>query len=144
MRNLAAILVDPTRGLSGVRGDFMAACLYETIGGKSTILAAVNAFYRRVFADKTLAPFFKQTDSEKLYARQAMFLAMLLGGGDQDSSGQIRAAHEGSRAAGLTDAHFDAFLNHFRGALEEAGVAPDPLKKIMKLLEGTRAAVLNH
>ena len=122
----------------------MADSIFEAIGGKSTILATVNAFYRRVLADKQLSHFFEHVDTSTLEARQGMFLTMLLGGRVLDSGDQIRSAHKGSRAAGLNDLHFDAFINHFRGALHEAGVPPDSLEKIMQLLESKRDAVLGR
>jgi hemoglobin len=122
----------------------MADSIYTAIGGKSTILAAVNSFYRRVLADKNLAPFFEHVDTESLEARQSMFLTMLLGGRVLDSGDQIRAAHEGTRLAGLNHFHFDAFLAHFRAALEETGVPPDSIARIMELLESKRDAVLGR
>ena len=45
---------------------------------------------------------------------------------------------------GLNDTHFDAFLKHFREALEEVGVEADKAEKVMKLLESKRNAVLNR
>jgi hemoglobin len=122
----------------------MADSIYTAIGGKSTIVTVVNAFYRRVFADKNLSQFFNQVDTETLEARQNMFLTMLLGGRVLDSGDQIRAAHHRTRDAGLNDFHFDAFLTHFRGALEETGVPSDSVEKIMGLLESKRGEVLNR
>ncbi|MGO9640350.1 MAG: truncated hemoglobin, partial [Candidatus Acidiferrales bacterium] len=55
--------------------------LYDLIGGKRTVWAATEAFYKRVLADDTLSPFFKSTDMAQLRARQSMFISMLLGGG---------------------------------------------------------------
>jgi hemoglobin len=122
----------------------VADSIFTAIGGKSTILAAVNSFYRRVLADENLSPFFNHVDTETLEARQSMFLTMLLGGRVLDSSDQIRSAHNGTRAAGLNDFHFDLFLAHFRAALEESGVPHDSVLKIMELLESKRDAVLNR
>ena len=56
----------------------------------------------------------------------------------------ITAAHAQPREQGLNDTHFDAFLKHFRAALEEVGVKADKAEKVMKLLEGRRGAVLNR
>src|SRR6516162_4703981 len=49
-----------------------------------------------------------------------------------------------ARAKGLTDKHFDAFLKHFRVALDEVGVKPDKAERVMKLLETKRGSVLNR
>lgn len=122
----------------------MVDALFETIGGRRTIQAAVESFYRRVLADATVHYFFDGVDMNHLRARQSMFVSMLLGGKMVYTGKDIRDAHAGSRSKGLTDAHFDTILQHFRAALEEVGVKPDKLEKVMELLKGTRDTVLNR
>ncbi len=117
--------------------------LYEAIGGNRTIWAATESFYRRVLADPELKPFFESVDMAQLVAGQSMFISMLLGGRVVYTGKDIRAAHAKSRAHGLTDVHFNAFLNHFRAALDEVGVKPDKSEEILKLLEEKRTIVLN-
>ena len=117
--------------------------LYELIGGKRTVWAATEAFYRRVLADRTLSPFFKRTDIPHLVARQSMFISMLLGGRIVYTGKDIAAAHEHAREQGLNDGHFDSFLEHFREALDEVGVPSDKVQEVLKLLEAKRNSVLN-
>lgn len=117
--------------------------LYDLIGGKRTVWAATEAFYRRVLADDTLSPFFKTADMAQLRVRQSMFISMLLGGKVVYTGKDIAAVHAPARALGLNDGHFDNFLKHFREALIEVGVQPDKVKRIVKLLESRRSAVLN-
>jgi hemoglobin len=117
--------------------------LYDLIGGRQTVWAATEAFYRRVFADDTLSPFFKTTDVAQLCSRQSMFISMLLGGRVVYTGKDIQAAHAPAREQGLNDGHFDRFLRHFREALNEVGVEPDQLERVTKLLETRRNAVLN-
>jgi hemoglobin len=117
--------------------------LYETIGGNRTIWAATESFYRRVLADKDLRPFFESVDMAKLISGQSMFLSMLLGGRVVYTGKELGAAHRQVRIQGLTDAHFDAFLRHFRASLDEVGVKPDKAEQVMKLLEAKRGTVLN-
>jgi hemoglobin len=118
--------------------------LYELIGGKQTIWAAIEAFYRRVLADDTLSPFFKSTNMPHLRNRQSMFISMLLGGQIVYTGKDIAAAHARAREQGLNDGHFDNFLIHFREALHEVGVQADKVEKVVKLLEGKRSAVVNR
>jgi hemoglobin len=118
--------------------------LYDLIGGRQTVWAATDSFYRRVLADESVSRFFKGTDLAHLLARQSMFISMLLGGRIVYTGKDITAAHVHPREQGLNDAHFDAFLKHFRAALEEVGVKSDKAEKVMKLLEGKRGAVLNR
>ncbi|HEU5400459.1 MAG TPA: group 1 truncated hemoglobin [Terriglobales bacterium] len=117
--------------------------LYETIGGNRTIWAATESFYRRVLADPDLRPFFDSTDMPNLVARQSMFVSMILGGRVVYTGKDIATAHEHVRIQGLTNKHFDAFLAHFRAALDEVGVQPDKADEVMKLLEARRSTVLN-
>jgi len=118
--------------------------LYDLIGGRRTIWAATDSFYRRVLADEAVKHFFKDSNVEHLRARQSMFISMLLGGRVVYTGKDIGAAHAHSRELGLNDTHFDAFLKHFRAALKEVGVADDKAEKVMKLLEVQRATILNR
>jgi hemoglobin len=117
--------------------------LYDLIGGKRTVWAATECFYKRVLADDTLRPFFKTTDMAQLRARQSMFISMLLGGRVVYTGKDITDAHARAREQGLNDAHFDRFLDHFREALLEVSVRPDKVVKAVKLLESRRNTVLN-
>jgi len=116
--------------------------LYDTIGGRRTIWAATESFYRRVLQDESLRHFFEGVDVAHLHARQSMFISMLLGGRVVYTGKDIGAAHAGARGLGLNDAHFDKFLVHFRQALDEVGVLPGRAEKVMKLLESKRDTVL--
>ena len=99
--------------------------LYDLIGGRQTVWAATESFYKRVYADDALRPFFKTTDMAQLAARQSMFISMLLGGRVVYTGKDIHAAHAHAREQGSNDGHFDRFLNHFRDALNELGVKAD-------------------
>jgi truncated hemoglobin YjbI len=73
-----------------------------------------------------------------------MFISMVLGGRVAYKGKDITAAHAHAREQGLNDAHFDAFLKHFRAALKEVGVNAEKADKVMELLESRRGAVLNR
>jgi truncated hemoglobin YjbI len=117
--------------------------LYDIIGGRQIVWSATESFYRRVFADDTLRRFFKTTNMAQLVARQSMFISMLLGGRVVYTGKDIHSAHAHAREQGLNDGHFDRFLRHFREALNEVGVEADKVRKVTKLLENRRNAVLN-
>lgn len=117
--------------------------LYHLIGGRQTVQAATESFYRRVFADDALRPFFKTTDMAQLLARQSMFISMLVGGQVVYTGRDIHTAHAQAREQGLNDGHFDRFLSHFREALKEIGVEAEKAERVTKLLESRRIAVLN-
>jgi truncated hemoglobin YjbI len=122
----------------------MADTLYETVGGRLKINAAVELFYQKVLADESLRPFFEKVGMNHLRERQSMFVSMLLGGRVVYSGKDIHAAHEQPRKMGMTEAHFDIFLKYFRESLEEVGVLPERLDKIIGLLQASRDAVLKR
>ena len=122
----------------------MADTLFDTIGGRLTINAAVDAFYKRVIADESLRPFFNNVGLDHLRARQRMFVSMLLGGKTVYTGKDLRTAHAQPQRMGMNESHFESFLIHFRAALEEVGVQGDRLEQIMRLLEQSRGDVLNR
>jgi hemoglobin len=115
--------------------------LFDLIGGRRTIEAATELFYDKVLQDDNLRHFFEGVDMAHLRSRQDMFISMLLGGRVYTGK-SIYDAHARSRDHGLSDAHFDLFLRHFRAALEEVGVKPENAETIRKRLERQRATVL--
>jgi|GEM_PF-2340455 len=108
--------------------------ILDMIGGRSTIKDATELFYDKVLQDDSLRQFFEGVDMVHLRSRQTMFISMLLGGRVHTGK-NIHDAHARSRDHGLKDVHFDLFLKHFRAALEEVGVKPENVEKIMKRLE---------
>jgi hemoglobin len=115
--------------------------LFQLIGGRSTITAATERFYDKVLQDDSLRHFFGGVDMAHLRSRQAMFVSMLLAGTVYTGK-NINEAHAPTRHHGLTDTHFDLFLNHFRAALEEVGVKPENAEIIRNRLESQRGTVL--
>jgi truncated hemoglobin YjbI len=120
----------------------MADTLYETIGGRLTINAAVELFYQKVLADESLRPFFEGVGIDHLRSRQSMFVSMLLGGRVVYTGKDIHAAHEQPRKMGMNESHLDTFLKHFRESLEEVRVPPERLDTIIKLLQACRDDLL--
>jgi hemoglobin len=121
----------------------MADTLFDTVGGRLTINAAVESFYKRVLANESLRQFFKDVRLDHLHARQSMFVSMPLGGKTVYTGKDIHTAHAEPRLKGMNESHFETFLNHFRAALAEVGVQSDRLEQIIKLLDKSRGAVLN-
>ena len=108
--------------------------LYEMIGGRKTVTAATELFYKKVSEDEELHHFFKRVDMAHLRSRQIMFVSMILGGRVYTGK-DLHEVHARSRDHGLTEAHFDLFLKHFYAALVEVGVKPENADKVIKLLE---------
>jgi hemoglobin len=54
--------------------------LYDRLGGKAAVAAAVDRFYERLLADPDLRLFFAQANLSRLRKRQGQFFAQALGG----------------------------------------------------------------
>ena len=117
--------------------------LFSLIGGSKTVLAASDSFFRRIVADNSINHFFAGADLAHLLAHYKMFISALLGGPEPYVGQDIGAAHA-HLCPQLNDSHFDAFLKHFRAALEEVGVKEDKAERVIRVLEGKRNVVLNR
>jgi hemoglobin len=118
--------------------------LYEQIGGERAVEAAVEIFYRRVNADPLLQSFFAGRDMKRLTAMQRGFLTLAFGGPNLYTGRGMRSAHAPLVQRGLSDAHFDAVLDHLDATLEEMGVSPQLRKWARALTEPLRKDVLNR
>jgi hemoglobin len=117
--------------------------LYELIGGRKTISAATELFYKKVSEDEELRHFFKRVDMAHLRSRQIMFVSMILGGRVYTGK-DLHEVHARSRDHGLNEAHFELFLKHFQASLVEVGVKPENADKVIKLLERKRATIVHQ
>jgi TolB-like protein/truncated hemoglobin YjbI/predicted Ser/Thr protein kinase len=115
--------------------------LFSLIGGSQTVLAALDSFFRRIVADNSINHFFAGTDLTHLLAHHKTFVSALLGGPEPFAGQDIGALHA-HLCPQLNDSHFDAFLKHFRAALQEVGVKDYKTERVM--LEGKRNLVLNR
>ena len=118
--------------------------MYEAIGGRARLQEAVASFYKKVLADPDLRVFFARSNMNGVQSKQLMFLSMLLSGDESFGKPDIHAAHAESRNEGLTDAHFDKFVAHFRATLVEMGLAEDLIENVIGELESTRGRVLGR
>ena len=97
--------------------------LYEEIGGRPALKAAVDVFYRRLLADPELAWLF----IVGVGIRHQAFVVTALGealGGPEGYWGPVLA--DAHRDLGITDAEFDRAVAHLSGAMNEVSV-PRPL-----------------
>ena len=102
--------------------------LFDAIGGDPAIAAAVEAFYRRVLADPSLAPFFADTPIDRLKAHQRAFLTLALRGSGTYTGRTMRAAHAGR---GITDADFDRVATHLGATLTALQVPAELIAQII-------------
>jgi hemoglobin len=97
--------------------------LYQQLGGREGITAAVDEFYRRVLADDRLGPMFDHVDMERQRRHLAAFLFVAFGGPNEYQGRSVREAHQG---LGITPEQFGAVAGHLRDTLVLFAV-PEPL-----------------
>lgn len=118
--------------------------LYEQLGGKPAVDAAVDIFYTKVLADEALIPFFSHTDMNAQRAKQKAFLTYAFGGAKGYNGRNMREAHANAVAHGLDDIHFDKVAGHLQTTLTELSVSEDLINQVMALVATTRDDVLNR
>jgi hemoglobin len=116
--------------------------LYQRLGGSLAIRPVTEAFYRKVLSDDLLAPYFDDVDMDRQLAKQTSFLTMALGGPNEYSGRDLRAAHSG--LAGLDNAHFDGVVAHLAQTLRDFGVGEEDIASVGAVAENVRDDVLNR
>jgi len=119
--------------------------LYDRAGGDKAMEVAVDLFYRKVLQDDLLGHFFDKTDMASQRLKLKSFLSMAFGGPYQFSNAELRAVHKPLiEKYGLSDKHFNGFLDIFKETLTELNISANELQGIMEILESTRDSVLNR
>lgn len=116
--------------------------LFEKLGGKDAVDAAVDIFYTKVLADDRIKDFFVNTDMAKQASHQKAFLTFAFGGLPSYPGRSMREAHKDIQ--GLTDEHFDAVIENLGNTLVELNVPQELIAEAAGIAETTRADVLNR
>lgn len=118
--------------------------LYEKIGGKAAVEAAVDVFYGKVLNDDRIKHFFDDIDMKKQRAKQRAFLTFAFGGIPNYAGRNMREAHAGLVGKGLNDTHFDAVVENLANTLRELKVPDELIAEAGAIAESTREDVLNR
>lgn len=118
--------------------------LFEKLGGRDAVDAAVDIFYSKVTTDPILAPFFQSVDMKRQRAKQKAFLTMAFGGPNNYDGKDMRTAHAPLVAKGLSDKHFDAVAGHLQATLQELAVPAALIENVMAIAGSVRDDVLNR
>src|SRR2546423_4534124 len=94
--------------------------LYEQLGGKPAVDAAVDIFYTKVLADNRINHYFAAVDMKKQIGKQKAFLTMVFGGPVSYDGMDMRKGH--SHLPGLNDEHFNAVVENLGQTLTELGI----------------------
>lgn len=120
------------------------ASLYERLGGKAAVEAAVDLFYGKVLKDDRIRHFFDGVDIQKQRNKQKAFLSYAFGGLPTYSGKNMRDAHAHLLKRDLNDSHVDAVIENLGATLKEMGVAEDLIKEVAAIAESTRNDVLGR
>jgi hemoglobin len=116
-----------------------AISVYDAIGGRAALTAAVDRFYGRLLADPVLGPFFPGGVGARHRAFVVTILGEALGGPERYRGPDIAGAHRG---LGISDAHFERAAAHLGATLDELGVPRDLADHIVGIVAGLRPAVV--
>lgn len=117
--------------------------LFEQIGGREAVQAAVDLFYQKVIADPRINFFFANIDMKEQRRKQVMFMTYALGGQINYSGKDMRQGHQHLVRQGLNDKHFDAVLENLAQTLSELNIPPRLIAQAAAIVESTRSDVLN-
>ena len=113
--------------------------IYDAIGGRAALTAAVDNFYGRLLADPELAPLFPHGVGPRHRAYVVTVLGEALGGRERYQGPDLAAAHRG---LSISNAHFDRAAAHLAGTLDELGVPRDLADRIVGIVAGLRPVVV--
>lgn len=94
--------------------------LYERLGGERAIEGLIQDFYRRVLLDPLLAPFFENSEPERLHRMQREFFAAALGGPLRYTGRPLNVVHAG---LGIRTHHLARFLEHLTATLADREIS---------------------
>jgi hemoglobin len=113
--------------------------VYEAIGGRAAVAAAVDNFYGRLLDDPELALFFPGGVGTRHRAFVVTILGEALGGPERYRGPAVTSAHRG---LGIGDTHFDRAAAHLAVTLAELGVPRHLADHIVAVVAGLRPAVV--
>jgi hemoglobin len=100
---------------------------YQRIGGGRAVSAVVDRFYESVLADPQLAPFFVETDVNRLKRHQVLLISQVMGGPADYDGSSLRDAHDGMN---ISSDDFGRVVTHLVAALQEASVPDDVIGRL--------------
>jgi hemoglobin len=116
--------------------------LFDKLGGKAGVNAAVNKFYEKVLADERVNEYFQSTNMAKQKAHQAAFMTFAFGGPNEYKGKDMAAAHK-HLMPHLEESHFNAIVEHFVATLKELEVPQEDIDAAVAVVATTKEAVLS-
>ena len=113
--------------------------IYEAIGGRAALVAAVDGLYGRLLADPELGPFFPGGVGDRHRRYVVTILGEALGGPERYRGPGLADAH---RSLGISGAHFERAAAHLAATLDGLGVPRHLADQIVGIVAGLRPAIV--
>lgn len=121
-------------------GTAKAGSLYQRLGGKAAIGAAVEALYERVLADRQLKKFFRGAEMDRLKNQQKAFFTQALGGPARYRGPDMKQAHE---HLSIESRHFERVVAHLAKSLSSLQAAPSLIDEVLSAVAPLVGDIVN-
>ncbi len=143
-KNSVKITIDAINGNEEEQANSQELSLFERLGGKGAVNAAVDIFYEKVITDSRIKHFFDAVDMGRQRNKQKAFLTFAFGGAPNYPGKNLREAHKKLVDMGLKDEHFDAVIENLGATLQELNVPDDLIQEAAAIALSTRDDILNR
>lgn len=116
--------------------------LYDDLGGKPAVTAAVDKFYDKVLMDPDVNFFFDGLIMSRQKQMLEKFLVFAFGGPNNYNGQNMRNAHRRQVDHGLNEDHFDRIVEHLGSTLAELGVPANKIQEAADIANSVRNDVV--
>jgi hemoglobin len=113
--------------------------MYDEIGGRPAVAAAVDDLYDRILRDDALVHYFEGLDMARQKSHLRAFVAAALGGPQLYAGRDMHAAHAG---LGIHGGAFDRVVRHLAAALTALDVPTETIAAIAGALAPLRGQIV--
>jgi hemoglobin len=115
--------------------------LYQKLGGKAAIDAAVELFYKKVLADSRVNHFFEDINMNAQRRKQKEFLSAALGGPIPWVGKDMRKAHEDLV---IEESDFNAIAENLVATLKELKISQDLIDQVVATVVSVKDDVMQR
>lgn len=115
--------------------------LYQKLGGKAAIDAAIDAFYVKVLADSRVKHFFDDVSMDKQRRKQKEFLSAAFGSPVPWVGKDMRKAHDGM---GITEEQFNAIAENLVNTLKDLKIKQELIDQVVAVALTVKDDVLGR
>ena len=116
--------------------------LLDRLGGEDALRTVIAAFYKRVFDDPQLQPFFEHANRTQIQHHQLRFFTIAFTALPKGYNVQtmIQSTHRRVFEMGVTQDHFDRIVHHLSMVLSDRGFHPSIIEEALLVLGPLRSA----